>query len=340
MSGPQRRAATVADVARAAGVSTATVSRALRNQPGVDPTTRDRVLQAARELDYTANPHAARLASGATRTVALVAPVLTSWYTSEVVAGVEEVLAQQGYDLLIGASHPLATRQRYAGLGSLRARSDGIVLVDPEWSASQTGRLAGTPTVVVGERVEHVSSISIDNERGGRLAGEHLITLGHRRVAVAGGVVRGRAESAVLSARLAGLRSALRSVGAEPVDVVVADLSVEGGLKAMRRLLERRSDFTAVFAISDELAFGCAQALREHDMPVPGPIALVGFDDHPVAGALGLTTVRQPVREMGRLAARSVLDQIARAEPSPGPRASHRELDVELVTRASSTAPS
>ena len=306
--------ATIDDVARAAGVSTATVSRALRNHAYVAEPTRRKVLQAAEQLLYVANSNAAALASGQTRTVGLLAPLLTSWYTSEVVAGVEEVFAQARYDLLIGTANPLARERIFKGDARFQQRTDGVILVDvfcADVGAEQLAALE-TPVVVLGERLSAVTSISVDNERGARMAARHLIELGHRRIGLVGGHAHLDVVHNVPTERAAGFKAALEASGLKlPHPMVVdGDFTIEGGRKAIHTLMSRSKPPTAVWLMSDEMGFGALHALRELGLVAGRDVSIIGFDDHPASEAFGLTTIRQPVRDTGRLGARLMLDQL------------------------------
>ena len=189
MNDPAAGPATIDDVAREAGVSTATVSRAFRDHPYVAETTRTKVREAAARLRYIANPNAARLASGHANTVALLAPMLTSWYTAEVVAGVEDVLAENGYDLLIATADPADRDRLLSGETRFRQRVDGVLLVDVMCREEGAVRLAhlDVPVVVLGEELHAVTSVSVDNVAGAAMAANHLLQLGHRRIAMVGG---------------------------------------------------------------------------------------------------------------------------------------------------------
>lgn len=329
--------ATIADVARMAGVSTATVSRALRDHPYVAASTRRKVLEAVARLRYVANPNASRLASGSTGTIGLIAPVLTSWYTSELVAGVEEVLSDAEHDLLIGSA---STRQResmFRGDIQFRQRVDGIILVDVFCSEEGAARLSalGVPVVVLGERLRSVTSVAVDNAAGAALAADHLVALGHRRLAMVEGQSHIDVAHNVPTERAAGFIGTLRHHGLDldPASRADGGFTISGGRTAMHRLLDGPTPPSAVFLMSDEMAFGALQALRERGM-VPGrDIAVVGFDDHPVAESVGLTSVRQHVREIGRTGARLMMERLDGDDV-----AQHVAAPLELVVRESSGA--
>lgn len=330
--------ATIDDVAKAAGVSTATVSRALHDHPYVAEATRQRVVEAAARLRYVANPNASRLASGSTSTVGLLAPVLTSWYTSEVVAGVEEVCAEHGYDLLIATSDPAARDRMLAGETRFRQRVDGIVLVDVMCREAGARQLAqiDVPVVVLGEELEAVDSVSVDNVAGAALAAQHLVDLGHRRIAVIGGHSYAQDEHDVPNDRTAGFRDTIAAAGLTlpPGWNTDGQFTIEGGRQAMLHLLDQPEPPTGVFAMSDEMGFGALQALRERGLQAGVDVTLVGFDGHPVSEAVGLTTVHQPVRDIGRTGARMLLQLLV-----GNGRSGHCRMPVELVRRTSSDVP-
>lgn len=306
--------ATIDDVARAAGVSTATVSRALRNHQYVAESTRRKVLQAAEQLMYVANSNAAALASGQTRTVGLLAPLLTSWYSSEVVAGVEEVFTQARYDLLIGTANPLARERIFRGDARFQQRIDGIILVDVFCADAGAAQLAALdiPVVVLGERLSSVTSISVDNKSGARMAARHLIELGHRRIGLVGGHAHLDVVHNVPTERADGFRSALVAAGRNlPAHMVIdGDFTIEGGRQAIHTLMGLSKPPTGVWLMSDEMGFGALKALRELNLVAGRDVSIIGFDDHPASDAFGLTTIRQPVRDSGRLGARLMLDQL------------------------------
>ena len=325
---------TIDDVARAAGVSTATVSRALRDHRNVAESTRQRVLDAARQLRYVTNTNAARLASGRARAVGLMAPNLGSWYTSEVVAGVEEVLAADGYDLLISTAADQARAQVREGRIPFSQRVDGVLLVDvfcKEAGARQIARWE-RPTVVLGERLRTLPSITIDNVHGGQLAGEHLVGLGHRRVALVSGHLGYDVPHEVAVDRARGFNDALRAAGVASCDSPHdGDFTIEGGYAATLDLLRGAAPPTGIFLISDEMAFGALHALRDLGLRAGADVSIVGFDGHPVSASAGLSTVGQPVRDLGRAAARALLAEIGGA-----PRQRRFSPTLELVQRLSS----
>lgn len=332
--GQLHRPATIADVARGAGVSEATVSRALRNLPHVRDEVRQRVRDVASNLSYVADPNASRLASGRTKTVGLIARHLDTWYVSQVSTGLEDILQPADQDLLISAlSTPDRRRDLIAGTTNLNQRVDGVVVVDAFLGASWKRARGERPIVIVGERVDGEHTLGIDDEFGGSLAAKHLVELGHRRLATIGSrSIRDR-FSPVSKLRLKGFRSIVAEAGLEPAIEYGGEYTIESGAAAARKMLAMAPGFrpTAVFCLSDEMAFGALQVARELGVNVPGELAVVGFDGHSVAEAFGLTTVHQPVRDLGRRAAERMLGLLDDPKKAPG----HEVLNVELRVRSS-----
>ncbi|MCP4226714.1 MAG: LacI family transcriptional regulator, partial [Actinomycetia bacterium] len=313
----------IGDVAKAASVSVATVSRALRDDGQVAVATRARVLAVAEQLGYVADPHASRLRSGRHHTVGLVAPRL-HWYLSRIVLGVERVLHTANHDLLLIAIETPKRQSDFLEAASKFARRvDGLLLVDLPSIDGAGERLGGlrTPIVTVGMTVDGRSSITIPNRRAAREATDHLIQLGHRRIgliSVGETEPDGTTASSVVE-RLAGYRHALAaaSIDFRPELVVEGDWSPASGQAAMAQLLDLAEPPTAVFVVSDEMAFGAVAEASRLGLSVPGDLSVVGFDDHDLSEVMGLTTVRQSVDKLGEEAARLLLDQVDRAGQAP-----------------------
>lgn len=309
----RRPRATIEDVAAAAGVSVATVSRALRDLPNVAASTRDRVREAAERLEYRADPAASRLAAGRSHSVAVVVQLLNGWYSSHVVAGVEAVCAEAGYDtIVIGVGRGLHDRDVFAGSEAIHRRVDAIIFVDVPVSAAQLESLEQSLIVAsVGHELPQIPSVGIDDVEVGRLATQHLIDLGHRRI----GLINGPDTEpfVVPRHRQAGHESALRAAGLD-VDAdlyVAANFTVQDGADALATLMDLDEPPTAIFALADEMAFGVLQAARERGIRVPEDLSVIGVDDHDVAAVVGLTTIHQDVAEHGARAARLVLERLA-----------------------------
>lgn len=308
----------IEDVAREAGVSIATVSRALRGLPRVSTATRQRVLEAAARLEYVASPHAASLAGGHTRTVGVVVPNVTRWFFGSVIQGAEELLRQEGYDMLLYniTGDPAARRRWYAThLGGKRVDAVMVLALrpTPEEIASLTNN--NLPTVAVAGDVPDWSSVRIDDVLAATTAVQHLVDLGHRRIAHLCGTPDPEHAGLHFSApqdRLEGYRQTMARAGLtiDPAWEVSGDFTAHGGLTACRRLLAAENRPTAIFAASDEMAVGAVHALRVAGLRVPEDFSVVGIDDHEFAEYFDLSTVAQPAHDLGHLGARILLDDL------------------------------
>jgi DNA-binding LacI/PurR family transcriptional regulator len=331
--------ATIEDVAVAAGVSVATVSRALRGLPNVAVTTRRHVEQVAASLHYRAHPAASRLATGRTRTIAVAVPLLNGWYFSQVVAGAEAVCAEAGYELVVlGVTGVEARHRLLHPSAALGQRVDGIVIVDIALDTSDVEALerSGVAVATIGCVPTGFPSVGIDDVEVGRLATEHLIALGHHRIGLIGGAPHDPLGFDVPRLRKQGHETALDAAGitVDPSLQVPGNFSVTGGRDAMLTLLDLPEPPTAIFAMSDEMAFGALMAARERGVAVPAELSIIGVDDHDLARVVDLTTVRQPVADHGSVATRLVLS-LLQGDTRPRERVVR---PIELVRRGT-TAP-
>jgi DNA-binding LacI/PurR family transcriptional regulator len=321
-------------------MSTATISRALRGLPGVSEHTRERVLESARRLGYVPSPSAAGLASGHTRTVAVIVPRVTQWFFAAIVQGAEEVLRERGYDLLLYnlAGDPSA-RHRVFETSLLTKRVDAVLVLSLKPSPDELARLAelGRPVTIVGADMPGWATVRIDDQQAAATATEHLIGLGHTRIAYIGGATEGVLDYTAPSARLTGYRCTLEHAGLPLQDDLEEDgeFTVAGGFRAARALLSRPDRPTAIFAASDEMAIGALRAARELDLRVPEDVSVIGIDDHDMAGYFDLTTVAQPAHEQGRVAAAQVLAALTGDDWSP----EQVILPTELLVRRTTSAP-
>jgi DNA-binding LacI/PurR family transcriptional regulator len=337
---PVRSRATIEDVAAAAGVSVATVSRALRGLPNVAESTRTRVSEVATSMHYRPDPSASRLAAGRSHSVAIVVPVLSGWYFSQVIAGAEAVINEAGYDMLVLGVTDEADRHRLLEVGrTIGQRVDGLLLVDVAVEPDEADALQarGLRVVTVGTTTANFPGIRIDDVHVGRLATEHLLQLGHRRIGLVGGDSENPLYFDPPVMRRRGFDAAMAAAGADIDESLVAsgNFSTEGGHEAMLQLLAHPSPPTAVFAMSDEMAFGALIAARERGVGIPDDVSLIGVDDHEFAKVVELTTIHQSVTQHGSQAARMLLDSLdGRSDAVRGLHYS----DVHLVVRAS-TAP-
>ena len=334
----------IKDVARTVGVSTATVSRALRGLPRVSDETRFRVLQAAAELDYVASPTAASLASGQTRAVGVVVPFVTRWFYASVVQGAEELLREEGYDLLLyNLGGDREARRRVFRSHLLRKRVDAVLVLSLTPTDEEVRALAklDRPVAVVGATVPGWASVRIDDNETARIAMQHLLDLGHRRIGYIGGSLEEQLDFAAPLDRLHGYRAAMAAPASRcvPSWEVIGDFTVRGGLAAMRLLLERRAPTHAVFAASDEMAVGAVHAAREAGLRVPEDISVIGIDDHDMAEFFELSTVAQPVHEQGQLAARLLLDALAAVDDDPPAEPPALTVPTRLIVRHTTAPP-
>lgn len=337
---PSRRdRSTIEDVALAAGVSVATVSRALRGLPNVAESTRVRVQEIAIELNYRADPAASRLATGRSRSVAVAVPQLNGWYFSHVVAGVEAVCAESGYDtIVIGLGLKGASLALIEGSDALHRRADGLIVVDVGLAPDDVAafRSRGLALVAVGPLIEGVPSVGIDDVAVGALGTAHLLDLGHRRIGLIRGEIDDVFEFVVPHLRQRGFEEehVRRGLRADPELYVDGSFTIQGGYEAADALLRRDQPPTAIFALSDEMAFGAIHAARDLGLSIPDDVSIVGVDDHDASPVIGLTTVHQDVDQHGARAARLMIAALGGEVVDP---ARHND-PIRLVVR-SSTAP-
>lgn len=315
----------VRDVARRAGVSAATVSRSLRGSATVSAATRERVLRAASELEYV--PPVPVPAPGAMLTAGVLARFPTAWFFAEAIRGVEQVLSAAGFGTLLHNLGDPAGRAHFFATLPVRGRVDGLIVVASAFDDGERAALDSLdlPVAVVGGELPGRARVGVDDRAGARAAVRHLAGLGHRDIGLVSFDPDEACGRQTTQLRRRGFADALAEAGlAERDEWTVAEgADVTAGARAAERLLSGARLPTAVFAMSDELAFGLVRTLRRAGVDVPGRISVIGFDDHEMAAVSDLTTIAQPVRRQGELAARALLDALAGAEPT----------DVVLPTR-------
>lgn len=327
---------TITEVAKAAGVSVSTVSRALRGLPDVSPETRQRVEEIAAKLSYAPSAHAAAMASGKAMAVNVLVPFMEGWFTSRVIDGIDETLREMDQDVILyRVGNEGALRERVLERSLSRRRGDAVIAVCMDFSSAERAHLeaVGLPTVVVGGPVEDLPYVGVDEELVGYTATRHLLDLGHRRILhITGGREReNQLNPAVPAGRLAGYDRAMGEAGIDDRPVLEGGFSLHQSRHAMEEYLGSGAPVpAAVFAASDEMAIGVILALQDRGLRVPQDVSVVGVDDHPLAVELNLTTVRQDPFEEGLVSARMALQD-------PAQHASV-VLATQLVTRGS-TAP-
>ena len=335
----RNRGPSIEDVARESGVSVATVSRALRGLPNVATSTRERIERVAERLNYRADPSAARLATGRTQLVQLATPTVDGWYFSRFLAGAIGVLIAAGYEAIAHPVETLSERERFlADLVRLEKRVDGLLLVDLNISEEIAGQLdaASIPTVTAGFSTQLFPSVVIDDFHVGRQATNHLIDLGHRRIGLISGEPNHPLAFSVPGLRLAGYTAALSENGIrlEPELEQSGKFTAPGGRRAMKHLLALHEPPTAVFAMSDEMAFGAWRAIQDAGLSWSGDVAVIGVDDHELAEMVDLSTVRLAPRSLGEAAASRLLAQISGAGEQKPPNQDSLET-IEVIARMS-----
>ncbi|MCX4734966.1 LacI family DNA-binding transcriptional regulator [Streptomyces sp. NBC_01363] len=322
---------TMADVARVAGVSKTTVSRVINTKGEVDGSTAARVREVIAQLGYVPSSGAVGLARGSSRTVGMLVPSLTWPWMGEVLQGVVDTVEAADYGLLLFTCNRGAESvQRFTGQVSARA-FDGLLVVEPENTLDHLTALhhGGLPIVLIDDRGHHPEfpSVVTTNREGGASAARHLLAAGRARPLV----ITGPRHFGCVRDRLDGFRTVL------PTDLVVhGDFTERSGRLAVEQLIASGTEFDSVFAHNDISAAGVLRALRAAGRSVPDDIAVVGFDDIPMAEHTEppLTTVRQPTRRMGETAARMLLAHLG-GTPVPDAPDAPVVLPTELVVRRS-----
>lgn len=294
--------------ARVGNVSIATVSRALRNEPGVSPAVRERIRQAAEELSYVVAPDT-------TGRVAVVTPVVDTWFYSTVVAGIESELQRAGLDLLLCCLPTADQRHEFFHRLTLRRRVDAVIVIAAPLTDADRAQLGESecPVISVGAHAEGITSVGFDDVDAASKAVAHLIHQGHTRIAMirTESVEGGHWDSDL--DRNAGYRSQLEDTEIpwrEDYEVSVP-WGIDQGAKAMQRLLSLPTPPTAVFCHSDEIAAGALRKLRyEARLRVPESMSVIAIDNHPIAEMINLTTVEQPARQQGIDAARAIVEHL------------------------------
>ncbi|MDF0544316.1 LacI family DNA-binding transcriptional regulator [Sphingobium sp. H39-3-25] len=334
--------ATITDIAKRAGVSVATVSRTMRNPDAVRPVRRERVLRAIEEMNYTPNAIARQLRRRRNEAIIVIVPEIANPFFSNIVQSIENVAHDLGYRVLIGETQGKQERLDYYADMVLTRAADGLILLGsilPTVVAANLGpdTMPSIPLVLACERFDGLNcpNVSIDNVAAARLAVQHLVDRGCRRIAT----IAGPAGNTLSQDRLQGYRETLQEAGLPAQDSQIAegDFSIDSGYVAMQRLLDLDPLPDGVFCANDEMAIGAQQAIRERGMVMPGDVAIVGFDDLRFGNFTvpPLTTIRQPTAALGETAMH-MMDAVLKKKPIKQPCV---VLPHALVQRAS-TGPS
>ncbi|MBD2846610.1 LacI family DNA-binding transcriptional regulator [Paenibacillus sp. IB182496] len=328
--------ATIKDVAKLAGVSISTVSYALNNHDKVSLSTKKRILEAARRLNYQKNGIASDLKRSSTRTIALIVTDLAGPHYAELVKGIQEVALSRGYDLLACSS--LGGEQSTAVKFLTEKRVDGAIVLAYNIPAATLRRAAreAYPIILLDREIEspHTVSIEVDNEAGCHMATEHLIEQGHRRLAYVGG----NPMEPLNEQRVSGFKRALRQHGLEREGQLhqFGMFNRDNGYAMTKMLIAEGNLPTGILYYNDEMAIGGIQAFREYGIRVPGDVSVIGFDDIELAQYVrpALTTVMQPKYERGALAAHLLFQALDGKPLEPRYR-----LPTRLIVRDSVRAP-
>lgn len=331
---------TIYDIAAKAKVSIATVSRAFNDSPRVSSKTRDKIFALAKELGYQPNASARNLAKRQSNLVSAVIPMMTSYFYLEVLHGVQTRVAASNYDLLVYSAPRLEDVDGLLESALTSGKSAGLLLFSSPLESDRFAMLKSRAqhVVLVDQHHSEFDSVSIDNEQGGFMAARHLFDQGYRRLAL----IQANEASVPGRERAIGFRRAHREAGVqidEQLIVSVGDddfhgYTEEAGYEAMQHLLTMNPKPDAVFAVSDIKALGAKRAIEEAGLSIPQDIGLIGFDDIMISRYVGLTTIRQPMQEMGERAMEKLLQRMDGNQTE----AAHTVFLPELIERSSSAA--
>ena len=316
-------AVTVYDVAKKAKVGIGTVSRVVNNSPQISPKTKEKVLKVIKDLKYQPHAMAQSLARKKSNTIACIVPDFTGYFFVELLRGIQQEISKHNYDLILYSVDEIEKKELFLQRTMQEKKVDGVLLLSLEISDCDAEKFIHSrlPIVLVDSSHPRLDSIIIENKQGAYLATNHLLELGHRRVAMITGLI----SSMPSSVRLNGYKKALKNykikfnekylVAVNPDDSVELTtnhgFNEKAGYNAMQQLLDLNKEKpTAVFISSDIQAIGAVRAITERGLRTPEDIAIVGFDDIQFANFLGLTTIHQPIEDMGHLAVKRLLERM------------------------------
>ena len=330
--------ATIHDVARVAGVGIGTVSRVINNRPSVKPGTREKVLDAIRQLQYKPDPIARSMISKRTDSIGIVVPFFTRPFFMEVLRGVEVALAQSDKDLILYNVETHVQRDRYFSEVPMHRKVDGLVILSltPEDTVAQWMRDVEMPVVLLDAYSPYLTCIVIDNVDGAYQAVKYLLEKGHRRIGFINGTIEGDFKFNQANDRLIGLHRAFGEVGLlfEPELVMTAEWDRLSGRQAALQLLTRDERPTAIFAASDIQAVGVLEAARSLGLMVPDDLSIIGYDGIELSELLELSTVKQPMQQMGMLGVNKLMELFENPRQPPA----LIRLNATLVERRTTAA--
>lgn len=335
---------TIYDIAEKAGVSIATVSRVFNDNPRVSAATRETVLEVAERLGYQPHVSARSLARRQTETISAIVPMLSNYFYAEVLKGLQDRMAASSFDLLVYSAPTLDEIEGQLEKALHRGRSAGVMLFSAPVRGGLERRLekSDLPVVLVDCYHSSFDSISTDNRRGGEIAADHFLASDLQCPAV----LMANPHSIPASHRLEGFRNRMRESGVElrSDHVIVSSkgyhdgFNEQAGWEGMKSLLQSGRIPDAVFATSDVQAIGAMEALRQSGVDIPGQVQVIGFDDLPVARYLGLTTLRQPMHEMGARAFDLLMDRMANPDSTVAHTVFAPTMVIRQTTRAAVSA--
>ena len=332
---------TIEDVARQAGVSTATVSRALRGLPNVAPGTRARIIRIAQELNYSIHPQVSRMVSGR-KVIGIIKPLSDLWFYSKFSTTIEFKMISAEFETVHFLVESLENQEALLARLVSNGQVDGLIIISLTLNESQIEMLYAShlPVITVETSAPPFPSVSIDNSAAAELATRHLINLGHKRIGLIGGFADDPWKFQVPHARRDGYRRALANYAIElrPEYETLGNFSYMGGAQAMNNLFSLHQPPTAVFAMSDEMAIGAMKTIHDLNLRIPEDISIIGFDDNEVSRYFNLTSIRQPVSQYSEVAAELLFKRLS-DEQSAANSPTHVTLAPSLVVRATTGPP-
>ncbi len=310
--------ATIYDVAKKAGVGIGTVSRAINDSPQIALKTKNKIMRAIKELNYQPHTVAQSLARKKTNTIACIIPFFTGYFFVELLRAIQRKITEYKYDLILYSVDIAHKKETFLQRTIEERRVDGVLLVSLEITKDYADKFTHSqlPIVLVDSNFTNLDSISVDNIEGAYLATKHLVDIGYKNIAM----IDGQLKSYPAKLRLEGYKKALRehNIYFDENYFVACDFANESdgfnkqaGYTAMKQFLQMGDNMPrAIFVSSDIQAIGAMEAIKEVNLRIPKDIAIIGFDDIELAQYVGLTTMRQPIMEMGELAVERLMNKI------------------------------
>lgn len=328
---------TIRDVAKKAGVGIATVSRVLNGSPSVSEETREKVLEAIEELNFTPNPIARRLSTGRTLTIGVIVPYFTLPDFVKRLQGVQYALSETDYDLILFNVDSPSQRDNYFRNMNKHTRVDGLLIMSLGVTNQDLEQFskANTPVVLIDSDHPHAHRVIVDHIHGGEMATNYLIELGHKKIAFVSDYLENPFKFTATIDRFEGYKSAMKAAGLSiyPDYIQHGDHGREVARRLGEKLIQLLNPPTAVFAANDTQAIGVLEAARKLGRMVPESLSIMGYNDIRDADYLNITTIKQPLFESGVKSVELLLEMIE----TPNQKPQEIKLDLELVVRSSTT---